>query len=82
MSNEILIFLISVGLLLFLFYRERQYEKSLRDILAAKLSQDASEFKFATEKEKPVEEKKAEPEEIPLEELSAEEMLKALKKEK
>lgn len=77
--NEILLFIIIVLLIAFIFYNERQREKSLRDILLAKLSKDAGEFKFATEEVKAGSVEK-EVVEIPLEDMSAEEMLGVLKK--
>jgi hypothetical protein len=77
---EILFFLINIGLLLFLFYREKQHEKMAREILAAKLSRDVSEFKEIIEEPKKKKEVKQEPVEIPLEDVPAEEMIAAFKK--
>jgi hypothetical protein len=79
METEILFFLIIAGLIAFLVYREKQYERVIRDILAAKLSRDAGEFKAATGEKLEVGEGEPEEETVPLEDVSAEEMIKGWK---
>jgi rubrerythrin len=80
MITEFLLFFINIGLIAFLIYRERQHERQVREVLAARLSRDASEFKAAVEESKPAEPDKPEPVEIPLEDAPAEDILGAFKK--
>ncbi len=80
MITEFLLFFINIGLIAYLIYRERQHERTLRAILAARLSRDVSEFKSAVEESKPATLENPEPVGIPLEDVSAEEMLGALNK--
>ncbi len=80
MTIEILLFFINIILFAYLIYRERQNERILKTILAAKLSRDVSEFKSAIEDSKLETLEKSEPNEIPLEDMSAEEMLGVLNK--
>lgn len=77
--TEILFFTINIILIAYLIYRERQHEKSLQNILVAKLSRDASEFMAMIEKPT-TEEQEEEPTEIPLDDVAAEEMLGVLNK--
>ncbi len=77
---EILLFFITIVFFAYLFFREWQNEKILKTILVAKLSRDVSEFKSATENSKPETLEESEPDEIPLEDMSAEEMLGVLNK--
>ncbi len=77
---DILLFFITFIFFAYLFFREWQNEKILKTILIAKLSRDVSEFKSATEDLKSETLEKLEPDEIPLEDMSAEEMLGALNK--
>lgn len=80
MTTEFLLFFINISFIGLLIYRERQHEKTLRDVLAAKLSRDAGEFVSAVKEPEPEEPKAPEPVEIPLEDVPAEELLGAIKK--
>ncbi len=77
---EILLFFITIVFFAYLFFREWQNEKILKTILIAKLSRDVSEFKSAIEDSKSETLEESEPDEIPLEDMSAEEMLGVLNK--
>lgn len=79
---EIFLFILSVCLIGLLFYKEVRYEKILIAILTAKLSEGAEEFQSAISK--PVEEEdiKQVVNEIPLEDMSPEEMLGVFQKNK
>lgn len=70
------LFIINVFLIGFLFFREYQYKKEIREILSARLSRDVYEFQEAAEEEKEPEPEPLPPEEIPLEDVSTDELLK------
>ena len=75
-----LIFILSlVGLLL---YKECQHAKTIKNILAAKLSENAQEIQSVINKKEEKQESGQAVDEIPLEDLDAEEMLKVLNKNK
>lgn len=81
-TMEYFLFIINIFLIGLLFYKERQQANIFHTILTARLSESADEFYSMTkgaEKEKV--EKSKEENEIPLEDLSPEEMLRVLKKE-
>lgn len=75
-------FIIIIFLLLgFLFYREKQFEKILKEILAAKFAKDAFEFKNLSSESvlsSRSNETKLEPQEIPIEEAPVDKLLEAL----
>lgn len=76
---EIFLVIIVIFLLGLQFYKERQFEKILKEILAAKIAKDAFEFKsLSSEIVPPGKEKKAETEELPIEEAPPEKLLEAL----
>jgi len=76
---EIFEAIIILTLIIFLFYKEKQHQEIIKEILASKLSKDVFEFRSAIEK--PKEEKTEKEEEtIPIEEAPAEKLLEALKK--
>lgn len=74
---EAIIILTLIG---FLFYKEKQHQEIIKEILASKLSKDVFEFKSAIEKPKEKEEVEEEIEEVPIEEAPPEKLLEALKK--
>lgn len=77
---DYLFFAIIVGLLGYVFFKEKQNEKIIRDILAFKISKDASDFKNLVMRDKEEEKETVEaPEEIPLEEAPADKILEKLK---
>lgn len=72
---------IIILLLAFQFYKERQFEKIIKEVLAAKIAKDAFEFKsLSSENVSSVtpQKTKLEPEEIPIEEAPPEKLLEAL----
>lgn len=64
-----------------LLYKEYQHAQTIKNILAAKLSENAQEFDALINKQEE-EEEEYKPEEIPLEDLTPEDMLKVLNKNK
>jgi hypothetical protein len=79
--TEILETAIILALIGFLFYKEKQHQEIIKEILASKLSKDIFEFKNVIEKPKEEEETEKEEEEVvPIEEAPAEKLLEALKK--
>jgi hypothetical protein len=78
--TEILEIAIILALIGFLFYKEKQHQEIIKEILASKLSKDIFEFKSAIEKPKEEETEKEEEEVVPIEEAPAEKLLEALKK--
>lgn len=79
---EILFFIVIICLVGLLFYKEAKNERMLVAILTAKLSQGAGEFRSAISKPNEDNDTGETSNEIPLEDLSAEEMLGVLQKNK
>lgn len=79
--TEIFLTAIIIFLLSLQFYKERQFEKIVKEILAAKIAKDAFEFKSLSSESVPSgtpKETKLEAEEMPIEEAPPEKLLEAL----
>ena len=73
--DTLYLFIINIFLVGFLFFKEYQHKKEIRDILSARLSRDVYEFKEGVEEEKE-EIPEPSPEEIPLEKVEVDELFK------
>lgn len=74
--DTIYLFIINILLIGFLFFKENQHKKEMRDILSARLSRDIYEFKEGSEEEKEEVPEQIPPEEIPLEEVEVGDLIK------
>lgn len=72
------LFITNIFLIGFLFFKEHQHKKVIRDILSARLSRDVSDFQYAT-KEESAESYEPPAEEVPLEDVEVDELMKSNK---